>query len=414
MKRIILLIALPLISLNQFAQIIADHTVVDKYDDIPQQYIDEVKKMWLSYAGESHSRAIPMGLELLEAINPKYSVNVTTEGTPESPTTSHLRASNGRWGKYYGGLGWVYLTGEEDWFTNSSASSGIPEIKDGIAYAYNNGVPVSAMGFGWCFDAVYGSGTSSVDPVYGCRWYGRSVLGPEGNLPWGLDADDRAVTGNSVSLDTYLAATQSYIDYCETNNIPTKIFFTTTTVDHYDGEAGYQGYLKDERIRNYVKADPNRILFDWADILCYNDGSSTPTTRTWNGHTYPYITDSNAQPETADYHFTKAGAIRLAKAMWWMLARMAGWDGGTNTDIKKLTVSPSYEVKLSEGEIIVKFENSSEVSHLQLLSFNGSLAATKQADSDICRFDVSRLPSGLYCLVIINSFGNVAKKVIIP
>ena len=35
--------------------IIADHTVVDKYDDIPQHWIDEVKKMWIDIPGESHS-----------------------------------------------------------------------------------------------------------------------------------------------------------------------------------------------------------------------------------------------------------------------------------------------------------------------------------------------------------------------
>jgi predicted alpha/beta-fold hydrolase len=26
-------------------------------------------------------------------------------------------------------------------------------------------------------------------------------------------------------------------------------------------------------------------------------------------------------------HITYVGAERLAKAMWWMLARIAGWDG---------------------------------------------------------------------------------------
>ena len=51
MKKILILLLLCNISQIQYGQIIADHTVVDKYDDIPQYYIDEVKKMWLSYPG---------------------------------------------------------------------------------------------------------------------------------------------------------------------------------------------------------------------------------------------------------------------------------------------------------------------------------------------------------------------------
>ena len=31
-------------SILQYGQIIADHTIVDKFDDIPQYYIDEVKE----------------------------------------------------------------------------------------------------------------------------------------------------------------------------------------------------------------------------------------------------------------------------------------------------------------------------------------------------------------------------------
>ena len=134
-------------------------------------------------------------------------------------------------------------------------------------------------------------------------------------------------------MDTYLAATQEYIDYCATNGYPTKVFFTTGPVDDYSGYFGletmYQATLKYERIRDYVKADQTRILFDYADILCYDD-NGTPTTRTWNGHTYPYITTTNLGDASIG-HIGSAGAIRLAKAMWWMLARMAGWDGGTST-----------------------------------------------------------------------------------
>ncbi|MHC1733068.1 MAG: hypothetical protein AB9888_13700 [Bacteroidales bacterium] len=55
MKRSGFIIVLLLVSLIQYGQIVADHTVVDKYDDIPQYCIDQVKKMWLPML-ESHIR----------------------------------------------------------------------------------------------------------------------------------------------------------------------------------------------------------------------------------------------------------------------------------------------------------------------------------------------------------------------
>ena len=130
--------------------------------------------------------------------------------------------------------------------------------------------------------------TTGTDPVYGCHWYGRSTYGPSGGIypAWGIDADDYAVTNNVVSMDTYLEATQEYIDYCKTNGYNTKVFFTTGPVDNYEGrilnEALYQGHLKNEHIRDYVRSDNDRILFDYADILCYDD-DGTPTNLTWNG-----------------------------------------------------------------------------------------------------------------------------------
>ena len=38
-----------------YSQIIADHSVVALYDDIPQQWIDSVKKMFVTVAGQSHA-----------------------------------------------------------------------------------------------------------------------------------------------------------------------------------------------------------------------------------------------------------------------------------------------------------------------------------------------------------------------
>jgi hypothetical protein len=314
------------------SQIIADHTIVDRFDDIPVYYINEVKKMWFTIPGQSHAYAYMTGLQLLESLNGTYDVNVITSGTPEAYTTAHLRANLTSWGNYENSSGWLHDDyGEEDWYTNTT---GIARTKAGLLYCKSIGLSPTAMGFGWCTDLYYGNNVSSTtDPVYGCHWYGASLYGPEGNRCWGLDNGDNTICGNSVNLDTYLNATQQYIDYCTANNISTKIFFTTGPVDgpfgvhvgNYTAEGGYQSYLKHERIRDYVKTDASRILFDYADILCYNN-DGTPGTDTWNGHTFPMGTSANCGTEQTG-HITNVGALRLGKAIWWMLARMAGWDG---------------------------------------------------------------------------------------
>jgi hypothetical protein len=266
-------------------QIIADHTVVDKYDDIPQYYIDQVKKMWLVVAGESHSLGYMSGLIDLEAINPVYDVNGTGSGTPEAYTTAHLRISRSTWGDLNNPTGWIYSYGEEDWFTSAMA---ITRTKAGIAYGQVNNLKMSAFGFGWCYD------------------------------------------GGETDMTPYLAATQEYIDFCATNAYNSKVYFTTGPVDDWNARPDETSYLKSlayKSIRDYVAADRTRILFDFADILCYDSGSETPpNTQTWNGHTFPIITTNNLIP-TEGSHISNAGELRLAKAMWWMLARIVGWDG---------------------------------------------------------------------------------------
>jgi len=325
MKRTIIFLILCNISIIQYGQIIADHTVVDRYDDIPQQWIDSVKRMWVTNPGESHAAATRQGLLDLEALNSRYAVSIVTSGIPQSFTTVNLRFSCATWGDFVYSDRWVYQYGEEDWFTNET---GISRTKAGITYCNTHNLELTATGFGWCYDDSHSDNISSTtDPVYGCHWYGRSLEGPQGSRSWGLDAADQAITGNSVCLDTYLSATQAYIDYCKSNGYDTKIYFTTGPVEptYYEGEAGYQASLKHQRVRDYVKADPTRILFDYADILCFDD-DGTPATDTWNGHLFPVITPTNYGDASLG-HIDSPGALRLAKAMWWMLARMAGWDG---------------------------------------------------------------------------------------
>lgn len=271
------------LSQNSPGQIIANHMIVDRFDDIPQEYINKVKEMWLVYAGESHAAAIRYGLVYLEEIDNKYQVYSKNSGIPLLYTNQYLRVSRATWGDIKNSSGWVYGYGEEDWFTSELA---ITRTKAGITYCNSNGYDISAFGFGWCYDNAMNSG------------------------------DD---------IDKYLSATQEYIDYCTKNGYNTKMFFTTGPVDGYSGEASYNNYLRWKQIRDYVSSNPLVIFFDYADILCFDDNGA-PTTTSWNGHTFPSISPTNEFP-TQTGHISNVGAIRLAKAIWWMLARIAGWDG---------------------------------------------------------------------------------------
>jgi hypothetical protein len=140
-------------------------------------------------------------------------------------------------------------------------------------------------------------------------------------------------------MDTYLQATQEYIEHCNLNGYITKVFFTTGAIDGTSEELAYQRYLKHEYIRNYVRNSSDGILFDYADILSWSN-AGVENTQDWTDyggtpHTFQYIHPDNMLDLDSTYtedgdHIGQRGALRLGKAMWYMLARIAGWDGDTS------------------------------------------------------------------------------------
>ena len=267
---------------------------------------------------------------LLEAQDARFQANVVESGAPEPYTTNHLRVSSLVWGNVGAATGWFGGYGEQDWYTSDLA---VQRVKANLAYCNTHGLSQTVLGFGWCWDATWhnlpGGG---VDPVYQVRWAGASLGGPDGDLRWGLDAEDTALTGNRICMDTYLNATQQYVDFCKSNGYPTKVVFTTGPIDSYIGENGYQRQLKYERMRQYVVNSADNILFDYADILSWNNAGQRYT-RTWTDYggrvqTYSMIHPDNMIDLNGSYvedgdHIGQVGAIRLAKALWVMLAHLA-------------------------------------------------------------------------------------------
>jgi hypothetical protein len=358
-------------------QLIANHAIVADYNKIPQQYIDSVKKMWLVIAGESHSAAYRDGLAQLETSNSTYAVSVKESGTPDAYTTSNLRVSRGTWGDLSNATGWRYSYGEEDWFTSATA---ISRTKAGITYCNTNNLTISAFGLGWCWDT-------------------------------------NEVTVNNI-ID-YLTATREYMTYCTTNKIPTKIIFTTGPVDGYSGEGGYNNYLRWQRVRDYVDTIPSAILFDYADILCWDD-NGTPTTETWNTHTFSNIS-ANSLAGTGTGHIGMNGALRIAKAMWWMLARMSGWDGKPNavSDLKSqpetITLHQNYPNPCKSSTTITYHLQTTNRVSLKVFDALGKEVATlidetQQPGEKLVLFDAAKFPRGVYSYRLLCTGLNDAKS----
>ncbi len=349
------------------AQIIIDHTSVDMYDDIPDGYIQEVKKMLIAIAGESHSKGYRLGLELLESQDANFAVETQESGVPYAYTENNLRII--RQVTTNNGGSWASTTGEGRWFCDVSARD---QIKSHIQYCNNNNLFNTVVGFGWCWDMTASNGPAGTqDPVYNVRWAGRSDGGPDGSYIWGLDADDEVLTGNAVCMQTYIDATEEYNQFCEINNINTKVIFTTGPVDGggNTGERGYQRFLKHEYIRDYVLSTNNRILFDYADILNWSDAGDQRII-SWTDlggvvKNFPCIHSNNtlnfdgSTTEDGD-HIGERGALRLGKAMWVLLARLAGWSGQTSNDDEPPSTPQNLVASITQNGVSLSWDPSDD------------------------------------------------------
>lgn len=264
--------------------IIIDHTTTD-LNQIPDYWLEAAQQLAIHYAHTSHGSQIISGLRALHQIDPKYNFSVFMAGNLP-PTT--LDCSPESLCIYDGNPPETYIEPDDYWATVG-----------GVARTW----AVASTGL---FDFSLWA------------WCGQQS------------------TNEVSTVDLYLSRMSAF-----ESQFPDKRFILMT--GHTDG--GSETLERNNDMVRQFAREHGKVLFDFADIESYDpDGNYYPDTSdncAWcSDWCDSHPQDCAVLPESCA-HSHPFNCLQKGKAFWWMMARLAGWDGQSQGAISHKSASNS-------------------------------------------------------------------------
>ena len=283
--------------------LIVDHNAVQEFEQIPAEWLDCVKNMFLIHTGQSHGFQVPRGLEELEFLDNIYDVEITTGDYPAG--TDVFKISRGLLSQYNS---WINLLSPDSYW---NTESGLDNVRRTLNYYRDKGIKVDAILHTWC-------------------WHLR--------------------TWSKEQLDAYFSA----LGTLEAEYPEVTFVYMTDTADYNSGY-GYNRHQRNDEIRQYC-LENNKVLFDFGELECWSLDGTEENTYDYIGRQIPvWHQDWSSGAENYYGHINKEGVVMKAKAMWWLMARLAGWEGVTDDNFTLGDVSGNGLINTYDASLTAQY-----------------------------------------------------------